>query len=157
MMVIASIFTLGILLFLFRVKTNHYPIEVKTHRVAKILTRIIMLSPVIGCIVFAVLFSTALRGRLIARSSHAFIVFILWMYATTFYVEMLKHIRHKLLLLLSILGMAGSIVLAIMLTPLDRYCNLVNLSLYIPIYVLCIFSLGFIYAGQLLLKRSHSC
>ena len=78
-----------------------------------------MFSPLIAAAVFAVLFCTVLTGRLVERSSHALIVFCLWLYGTSFYVNILKYFKSKLLLFSSLAGMIISVAFAIMLTPLD--------------------------------------
>ena len=155
MLIIALIFLLGVLFLLFQIKTKNHPTELRTQRVTNLLSKIILISPAIGFIIFAILLSTVLQGRLIARSSHAFIVFILWMYATSFYVTFLKYFKDKKSSLISILGMACSVALAIVLTPLDRYCSLVTPSLYIFIYILGICLLGFVYAGYFVSHRNH--
>lgn len=104
MLIIILIFILGLLFLLFQIKTKKHPIALRTQRVTNLLNKVILISPAIGFIIFAILLSTVLPGRMIARSSHAFIVFILWMYATSFYVAFLKHLKTKNLLLPLSLG-----------------------------------------------------
>lgn len=156
MLIIILIFILGLLFLLFQIKTKKHPIALRTQRVTNLLNKVILISPAIGFIIFAILLSTVLPGRMIARSSHAFIVFILWMYATSFYVAFLKHFKDKKSSLAAIIGMACSVTLAIVLTPLDRYCGLLTPSYYIFIYILGICLLGFVYAGYFISHKNNS-
>lgn len=82
-------------------------------------------SPVFAFVVFAILFSTVLKGRLLERSSHALIVFMLWLYATSFYVLILKYFKNKILLGVCLIGLIGSAFCAVFVTPLDKYCALI--------------------------------
>lgn len=156
MVIIALIFMLGLLFLLFQLKTKNHPIELRTHRVTNLLSKVILISPVIGFIIFAILLSTVLKGRIIARSSHAFIIFILWMYATSFYVAFLKYFKDKMSSLIAIIGMVCSVALAIVLSPLDRYCSLLSPSLYPFIYILGICLLGFLYVGYYISHKNNS-
>ena len=71
---------------------------------------------------------------------------IIWMYATKFYQYILSYYKKKEILISSIIGMLFSVVLAIILTPLDRYVNMIysyinwasiflGLILYITFYI----------------------
>ena len=62
----------------------------KTKKIASVIYNVLLISPIIATITFFILFSTVLKGRLIERSSHALIVFVLWVYGTAFYVNILK-------------------------------------------------------------------
>jgi len=108
----------------------------KTKKVANAIHHILLASPVIAAVVFVVLFSTILKGRLIERSSHALIVFVLWVYGTAFYVNILKFFKNRILLFTSLIGMIASIVSAVILTPLDRYCMLMFSSIHQITYLL---------------------
>ena len=91
----------------------------KTKRITNGISKLLLFSPLIATVVFTILFCTVLRGRLVERSSHALVVFCLWLYGTSFYVSILRYFKNKLLLFTSLAGMMISIVFAIILTPLD--------------------------------------
>jgi len=97
----------------------------KTEKITKGMSKVIFVSPLVAAAVFAILFSTVLQGRRMERSSHALIVFMLWMYATSFYVLILKYFKNKAFLGASLIGLVGPALFAVFLTPLDRYCTLV--------------------------------
>lgn len=91
----------------------------KTIKITNGISKLLLFSPLIATAVFAILFCTVLKGRLVERSSHALVVFCLWLYGTSFYVSILRYFKNKLLLFTSLAGMMISIVFAIILTPLD--------------------------------------
>lgn len=70
----------------------------KTKKIASVIYNVLLISPIIATITFLILFSTVLKGRLIERSSHALIVFVLWVYGTAFYINILKFFKNKILL-----------------------------------------------------------
>lgn len=108
----------------------------KTKKIASVINNVLLVSPIIATITFFILFSTVLKGRLIERSSHALIVFVLWVYGTAFYVNILKFFKSKILFIYCLIGMIASIVSAIILTPLDRYCTLMFSSIHQMTYLL---------------------
>jgi hypothetical protein len=80
------------------------------------------------------------------RVTHSILVFAIWMYATKFYQYILSYYKKKDILISSIIGMFFSVVLAIILTPLERYVNMIysyinwasiflGLILYIIFYI----------------------
>ena len=91
----------------------------KTIKITNGIRKLLLFSPLIATVVFTILFCTVLKGRLVERSSHALVVFCLWLYGTSFYVSILRYFKNKLLLFTSLAGMMISIVFAIILTPLD--------------------------------------
>ena len=91
----------------------------KTIKITNGISKLLLLSPLIATVVFTILFCTVLKGRLVERSSHALVVFCLWLYGTSFYVIILRYFKNKLLLFTSLVGMMISIAFAIILTPLD--------------------------------------
>ncbi|MCH5205542.1 MAG: hypothetical protein J1F09_01230 [Oscillospiraceae bacterium] len=99
--------------------------EERTTKITRPLSIIINLSPLIGIAVFAVLFTFILKGRLLERVTHAFLVFAFWIYATRFYQYILSNYKKKDILFSSIIGMIFSILLAVIFTPLDRYVSLI--------------------------------
>lgn len=102
----------------------------KTAKITKGLSKIMLVSPLLAFVVFAILFNTVLKGRLMERSSHALIVFMLWIYATSFYVLILKYFKNKIFLGLSVIGLIGSVFCAVFVTSLDKYCALIYNSLH---------------------------
>ena len=70
----------------------------KTKKIANAINNVLLVSPIIATITFFILFSMVLKGRMIERSSHALIVFVLWVYGTAFYINILKFFKNKILL-----------------------------------------------------------
>ena len=91
----------------------------KTLKITNGISKLLLFSPLIAVAVFAILFCTVLTGRLVERSSHALLVFCLWLYGTSFYVIILRYFKNRLLLFTSLTGMMVSVAFAIILTPLD--------------------------------------
>ena len=91
----------------------------KTIKVTNGISKLLLFSPLIAATVFAILFCTVLKGRLVERSSHALLVFCLWLYGTSFYVNILRYFKNRLLLFVNLAGMMVSVAFAIILTPLD--------------------------------------
>lgn len=92
------------------------------------------------------MFTVILKGRFIERVTHSILVFAIWMYATKFYQYILSYYKKKDILISSIIGMLFSVVLAIILTPLGRYVNMIysyinwtsiflGIMLYIAFYI----------------------
>lgn len=113
-LLIVGFFVVGFML-------RKYPDQDRTKKATKPLSLIIDLSPLIGFIVFGILFACVLKGRLLERVSHAILVFGIWMCATKFYCYILAHFKEKWVLISCTIGMLYSIGLAVFLTPLDRY------------------------------------
>lgn len=90
------------------------------------LDRFLLFVPLLGAAVFAVLFLFVLKGRLYERLCHAELVLALWLYAARFYWMLISFFKHKRILALSIIGMFASAPMAIVLTPLDRYVDLLH-------------------------------
>ncbi len=119
-----SVFLIALLainFFIIGFMLKKYPDEERTKKATKPLSLIIDLSPLIGIIVFSILFACVLKGRLLERVTHAILVFGIWMCATKFYCYILAHFKKKWVLISCIIGMLYSIGLAVFLTPLDRY------------------------------------
>ncbi len=125
MLSISGILFLAAYYFMVSWKLREYTPEKRTVRLTKSLSRIIHLSPLIGVVVFAILLIFLLKGRFAERATHAFLVFAIWMYATRFYQYILSFYKNKWMVSCSFIGMALSVMLAVILTPLDRYVSLV--------------------------------
>ena len=128
-------------------------IEDKTEKATTFLSKFLMIAPLIAAIVFTILFTTLLHGRLEERISHALIVFMLWMYATSFYVDILKHYSRINILISSAIGNIISVIFAIILTPLDRYRTLVYSYSHRYTFVLGFCMLAIFYMGFIVKKK----
>ncbi len=136
-MIVSVIFILVSICFCIVVrKGSQIPPVYKTEKIANAINNVLLISPIIATFTFLVLFSTVLKGRLMERSSHALIVFVLWVYGTSFYVNILKYFKNKIFLFTCLTGMVTSIVTAIILTPLERYCTLMFSSIHQITYLL---------------------
>ncbi len=123
-----SIICISILVVYFLVislKLKEYGSENKTNKITKPLSIIIKISPIVGILIFTVLFTFVLKGRFLERVTHAILVFALWMYATQFYQYILSYYKKKEIFIGSIIGMILSIILAIILTPLEQYVSII--------------------------------
>lgn len=119
-----SVFLIALLavgFFIIGFMLRKYPDQERTKKATKPLSLIIDISPLIGIIVFSILFACVLEGRLLERVTHAILVFGIWMCATKFYCYILAHFKTKWVLISCIIGMFYSIGLAVFFTPLDRY------------------------------------
>ena len=108
----------------------------KSRKITEIMLKIMNIAPVIAAGVFTVLFSFVMKGRLEERILHSATTFLLWMFATMFYIMVITSFKSKTKVLLSSLGMLVFIVLAVICTPLDRYVRLVFSRTYIGAYVI---------------------
>lgn len=123
-----SIMLICILVIYFSIiswKMKEYCSEKRTDKITKPLSIIIKISPIVGIVIFTILFTFILKGRFLERATHAIIVFALWMYATKFYQYILSYYKKKEILISSIVGMFFSIILAITFTPLEQYVSMI--------------------------------
>lgn len=125
----------------------------KTTKITTGLCKIMLVLPLLAFVVFAILLNTALKGRFMERSSHAIIVFMLWMYATSFYVLILKYFKNKIFLDVSLIGLIGSVFCAVLITPLDTYCALVYDSFHEISFLISGFMVVLWYFSVLRLKK----
>lgn len=109
-----------------------YIAEKQTLKIIYPLSKMIKIAPLIGIIIFAILFIFILHGNLLERVSHAILIFATWLYATQFYQYILAHFKKKKILISSIIGLVYSMILAITFTPLDKYVEL--LYSYLGVY-----------------------
>lgn len=146
MLSIMLIFILVVYFGTISLKLKKYNSEKRTDKVTKPLSIIIKISPIVGIVIFSILFTVILKGRFIERVTHSILVFAIWMYATKSYQYILSYYKKKDILISSIIGMLFSVVLAIILTPLDRYVNMIysyinwtsiflGIMLYIAFYI----------------------
>lgn len=136
---------LAVYFIVISMRLRAYQSEEWTVKITKPISRIINLSPFIGIVIFTVLFTFLLKGRLAERVTHVFLVFALWIYAARFYQYILAYYKKKGIFAGSVIGMVFSIILAVILTPLNRYISLIysrvdwysiflGLGLYIVFY-----------------------
>ena len=84
---------LSIAFCIIQAKSNTVIPSRKTTKITNGLSKIMFVLPLLAFVIFAILLGTVLKGRFMERSSHALIVFMLWMYATSFYVLILKYFK----------------------------------------------------------------
>ncbi|MCH5348456.1 MAG: hypothetical protein J1E40_03970 [Oscillospiraceae bacterium] len=125
MLSIILIFVLAIYWGIISWRSRKYCPEERTAKIIKPISMIINLSPLIGIVIFTILFTFVLKGRFAERGTHALLVFAIWMYATRFYQYILAYYKKKEIFICSVSGMIFSIALAILLTPLDQYVSLI--------------------------------
>jgi hypothetical protein len=113
----------------------------ETEKVATKLRYYLLIAPLLALVVFAILFTAILQGKLYERSSHALLVLMLWLYATSFYLEILRFYKNKKLIVFNIIAIFISITLAVTLTPLDRFNALIYSHLQMFSYGIGIFML----------------
>ncbi len=115
--IVSILISIGFLLV--SIKGSRTEPSQKTIKITNGISKLLLFSPLIAAVVFTILFCTVLTGRLVERSSHAMIVFCLWLYGTSFYVNILRYFKSKLLLFTSLAGTMVSVAFAIILTPID--------------------------------------
>lgn len=141
-MLIILIILIDIIYFTFcKYKTSVALPQRKTEKVATYLRRFLIVAPLFAFVVFAILFTTVLRGKFYERSSHALLVLMLWLYATSFYLEIIRFYKDSKLIIFNIMGTVISIALVTILTPLDRFNTIIYSNLHIFSYCIGIFML----------------
>ena len=115
--IVSIIISVGFLLV--SIKGSRTEPSQKTIKLTNGISKLLLFSPLIAAVVFTILFCTVFTGRLVERSAHALIVFCLWLYGASFYVNILRYFKSKLVLFTSLAGMVISVAFAIVLTPLD--------------------------------------
>jgi len=101
-------------------------ISERSRRFSKAFHMLLLAMPLAAAAVFALLFAFVLHGRFIERLAHSMVVFSLWLYAARFYWLLASFFRHRTVVALSIPGLMLSVALAALLTPLDRYVDLLH-------------------------------
>lgn len=113
----------------------------KTEKIATKLRKFLLVAPLFAFVIFAILFITVLQGKLYERSSHALLVLMLWLYATSFYLDIIRFYKEGKLMVFNIIGIVISIALVIILTPLNRFNTIIYSHLHIFSYGIGIFML----------------
>ena len=110
-------------------------IQEKKIKITRIMLNIVNAAPIIGIIVFAILFKFFLTDRLEERILHSMTTFLLWMFASLFYIIILSRFGKAKKMIVPAMGMLAFLVMAIVVTPLDRYVNLVFVRSHLGSYL----------------------
>ena len=97
----------------------------RSKRFSKAFYMLLLAMPLAAAAVFAVLFAFVLHGRFVERLAHAMVVFALWLYAARFYWLLASFFRRRTVVA-SLPGFVLSVARAALLTPLDRYVDLLH-------------------------------
>lgn len=150
------IILLGLIFLYLKNKTRNIDIELSCKKIVCILDKFLLIAPIIGFSIFTILFTTLLKGKILERASHAFCLLFLWIIATSFYTEIMKHYRNKSIILISIVSIIVSVTLAIILTPLDKYNLLIYSQFNTYAFALGTYLMIVFYTGFFLNKRDNS-
>lgn len=113
-------------------------------KITRIMLDILNVSPLIGLVVFTLLFTFVLRSRLEERILHSATTFFLWMFATLYYIMILANFKKVGKMIAAGAAMIGTVAAAITVTPLDRYVNLIFARTHIGAYIIaCVLLLAF--------------
>lgn len=96
MLSIMLIFILVVYFGTISLKLKKYNSEKRTDKVTKLLSIIIKISPIVGIVIFSILFTFILKGRFLERVTHSILVFAIWMYATKFYQYILSYYKKRI-------------------------------------------------------------
>lgn len=118
-----------------------------TEKISLLLNRFILIAPILGLIIFSVLLNTILKGQIVERSSHALILFFLWLLFTRIYIFLISLKPQKYTLLRLIVTGVLILSLIIFLTPLDRYISTLFNKFEYWTYLLGVFECSVFYVG----------
>ena len=107
----------------------------KTRKFVYVMYKILGVAPIIAAAVFTILFMFVLKDRTEERILHSATTFLLWMFATVFYIMIVAFFKNKKKMLFSVIGMCISVALAIVVTPLDRYVKLCFIRSHVAAYI----------------------
>ena len=96
----------------------------KKKKYVEIMFKVLGIAPVIALVVFTILFTFVLKDMLEERILHSVTTFLLWMFASTFYIMIVAYFKNKKAMIKYVFGMIISVSLAVLMTPLDRYVRL---------------------------------
>ena len=108
----------------------------KIKKFVNVMYKILGVAPVVVLVVFTVLFTFVLKDRLEERILHSATTFLLWMFASVFYIMVIANFKNRKALAISAVGMLACVALAILVTPLDRYVGLCFTRSHIGAYIL---------------------
>ena len=107
----------------------------KTRKFVSVMNKILGVAPIIAAAVFTILFMFVLKDRTEERILHSVTTFLLWMFATTFYIMIVAFYKNKKKMLFSVIGMCISVALAVVVTPLDRYVKMCFIRRHFAAYI----------------------
>ena len=110
-------------------------IQEKKIKITRIMLNIVNAAPIIGIIVFAILFKFFLTDRLEERILHSMTTFFFLLFASLFYIIILSRFGKAKKMIVPAMGMLAFLVMAIVVTPLDRYVNLVFVRSHLGSYL----------------------
>ena len=126
MAVIGAVAVLTVWFAVTGVTAGRFEVSERSRRFSKAFHILLLAMPAVAAAVFAVLFAFVLRGRFCERLAHAMLIFALWLYAARFYWLLTSFLRRGKVVAMSVPGLAVSVALAALLTPLDRYVALAH-------------------------------
>ena len=151
---------IGIIIFLVSIcyiiicfKTRGIQPAKRSEKVVGIIRKILHIAPIIGIGVFAVLFKIVFRNQIIERSSHALIVFGLWVLLTSMYMMIISFFTNRNVLMAAIIDAVITLVLIVILTPLDRYISVLYSKIHQFTYLIGLLLIIIFYSGLHLQKR----
>lgn len=83
-------------------------------------------------------------------------VFALWMFATQFYNNILSHYKKKWIFVSSVCGMVLSAASAVILTPLDRYVDMIYVHMDVFSAILGGVLFLIFYLGHVVFKKNNN-
>lgn len=147
MIYVIFIVLLGMIFLSIKYHTRNLIAESYCTQIVSLINTFLLIAPVIGLIIFTILFTTVLEGRIYERATHAYCLLFLWIISTSLYTEIMKHYKNKKVVFISIVCIILSVALTIALTPLDIYNLLIysklkTFSFAIGVYLMLIFYVG---------------
>jgi hypothetical protein len=134
MLMVFIILTVIIYFIFLKYKTYVALPQRKAKKIEIKLRKFLLVAPLLAFVIFAILFTTVLQGKLYERSSHALLVLMLWLYATSFYVDIIRFPKANKLVIFNSIGMLICIALATILTPINRFNTIIYSHLHIFSY-----------------------
>lgn len=133
-------------LYLSKIVSSHHRNK-NTEKISFLLNRFILIAPIFGLIIFSVLLNTVLKGQFVERSSHALVLFFLWLLVTRIYIFLMSVKLQKNTLFRLIATGVLILSLIIFLTPLDRYISTLFSKFGNWTYLLGVFECSVFYIG----------
>ena len=154
---IISIILTFVLIMLFNtyfIAKNHKELDSSDMKKANLILKIVRISPIIVLSIMLIVIGVYLKTKFIIRLSHAWVVMQFWIFSTLFYVtSILIRSTKKSAMILSVIAMLLSVWIAIYLTPLNHYENLLNNISIIIANILGFIMLGVAYFVIIVLQK----
>lgn len=126
-----------------------------TEKLVSLLNKFVLVAPFFAIIIFSILLNTVLKGMFFERSSHAFILFFLWLLFTRIYILLISLKPQKYTLFQLIITGLLLLSIIVFLTPLDRYISTLFNQFGKWNYIIGIFEGIIFYTGSFPKKESH--